>query len=93
MRINGLLTVGAISALRRNLDTCLIFLGHSANQVMKSAQVIDPPQKLISGYLDTVLDCSEKSWQDFRNNLQILLLTQDEALLWMAKIDRTLATH
>jgi hypothetical protein len=33
----------------------------------------------------------EKSWQDFRNQWQILLLTQDEALIWMTRIERALA--
>ena len=36
-------------------------------------------------------ECVEKSWQDYRNSLQILLLTQDEALIWVNKIDRALA--
>ncbi|WP_169248017.1 hypothetical protein [Candidatus Competibacter phosphatis] len=40
--------------------------------------------------MDALSDFVEKSWQDFRNHLQILLLTQDEVLIWVARIDRTL---
>jgi hypothetical protein len=43
--------------------------------------------------MDAMTECVEKSWQDYRNNLQILLLIQDEALIWVARIDRALAAN
>lgn len=92
LRINGLLTLSTLGILRRNLDTCLLCLQHGAEYV-QNTQITDPPEKRVSAYLDVVLDYTEKSWQDFRNNLQILLLAQDEALMWAATFDRTRLIH
>lgn len=89
MRVGGLLGISAISAVRKNLDTYLLWLHHGAEYV-KNARLTDPPEKTVSSYADAVNECVEKSWQDYRNNVQILLLTQDEALIWASKIDRTL---
>jgi subtilase family serine protease len=75
---------------RKTLDTYLLCLQHSATYV-KNARPGDPPEKWVAVCADAMSDCVEKSWQDYRNNLQIMLLTQDEALIWVNKIDRTLA--
>ncbi len=90
LRIAGLMNLGAISAGRRVLDTYLLCLQQGADCVQE-AQVGDPPKQWVNSYIDTLSECAEKSWQDFRNNWQILLLTQDEALIWVAKIERALA--
>lgn len=90
LRIAGLMNLGTISAVRRALDTYLLCLQHGADYV-REAQVDDPPEKWVNSYVDTLSECAEKSWQDFRNNWQILLLTQDEALMWVAKIERAWA--
>lgn len=90
LRIGGLLGIGALSSTRKSLDTYLICLRHYADYA-KSVRVDDPPEGWVADYADAMLECVEKSWQDFRNNLQILLLTQDEALIWMAKIDKALS--
>ncbi|MCC6135694.1 MAG: hypothetical protein LM550_16730 [Candidatus Contendobacter sp.] len=90
LRIAGLMNLGAISAVRRALDTYLLCLQHGADYVHE-AQISDPPEQWVNNYVDTLSECAEKSWQDFRNNWQILLLTQDEALFWFAKIERALA--
>lgn len=92
LRINGLLALSTLGVLRRNLDTCLLCLQHGVEYV-QNTQINDPPEKRISAYLDVMLDCTEKSWQDFRNNLQILLLAQDEALMWTSAMDRTRLIH
>ncbi|RUQ32950.1 MAG: hypothetical protein EKK68_04285 [Candidatus Competibacteraceae bacterium] len=90
LRIAGLMNLGAVSAVRRALDTYLLCLQHGADYA-KEAKIGDPPDKWINNYVDTLSECAEKSWQDFRNNWQILLLTQDEALMWVAKIERAWA--
>ena len=90
LRIAGLMNLGAVSAVRRALDTYLLCLQHGSDYVQQ-AQLSDPPEKWVDSYVDTLSECAEKSWQDFRNNWQILLLTQDEALMWMTKIERALA--
>ncbi|HAO32107.1 MAG TPA: hypothetical protein PLP22_02485 [Candidatus Competibacter sp.] len=89
MRVSGLLGISAISAVRKSLDTYLLWLRHSADYV-KNARLSDPPEKAVSSYADAVNECVEKSWQDYRNNVQILLLTQDEARIWASKVDRAL---
>jgi len=89
LRVGGLLGLSVIGSIRKTLDTYLLFLQHGASYV-KNARPNDPPQKLVSTCADAMSDCVEKSWQDYRNNLQILLLTQDEALIWAGKIDRAL---
>lgn len=92
LRVSGLLGIGVISSVRKSLDTYLICLRHGTDYA-KSVRVTDPPDKWVAGYADAMAECVEKSWQDFRNNLQILLLTQDEALIWVARIDKTLSAN
>lgn len=89
LRISGLLSIGMLSSMRKSLDTYLLCLQHSADYVQQS-QLTDSPRKLVAGYADAMTECTEKSWQDFRNSIQILLLTQDEAIIWVIKIDRAL---
>lgn len=89
MRVCGLLGISTLSAVRKALETYLLCLEHGADYI-KNARLDDTPRKLVAGYADAMNECIEKSWQDYRNHLQIWLLTQDEALLWMKKIDRTL---
>ncbi len=79
-----------LSSVRKTLDTYLLCLQHSADYVHRS-QITDSPRTLVAGYADAMSECNEKSWQDFRNNIQILLLTQDEALIWMNRIEKALA--
>ena len=89
LRASGLMSLGAISSARKAMDTYLLCLRHGAEYV-EQARLTDPPAKLVVVYVDALSDFVEKSWQDFRNHLQILLLTQDEVLIWVARIDRTL---
>lgn len=88
-RVSGLMGIGALSALRKTLDLYLLSLQHSANYV-KNAKLHDRPEKAVSTYADAMSECVEQSWQNYRNHLQICLLTQDEALIWVGKIDRAL---
>lgn len=90
LRIGGLMGISAISAARKALDTYSLCLRHGAEYV-KNARVDDPPQKLMVICADALSECAEKNWQDFRNNIQIYLLTQDEALIWVARIERALS--
>ena len=90
LRVGGLMGIGVIGSIRKTLDTYLLCLQHGATYV-KDARPSDPPEKWVVVYADAMSECVEKSWQDYRNNLQIMLLTQDEALIWAGKIDRTLA--
>lgn len=90
LRIAGLMNLGAISSVRRALETYLVCSQHS----LESLQTLQPgiaPEKWMLASVDNLNEFVEKSWQDFRNNLQIWLLTQDEALIWLAKIERTLS--
>lgn len=89
LRVGGLIGIGALSAVRKTLDTYLLCLQHGANY-MNQINTADSPENLAAGCVDAVAECVEKSWQDFRNNLQIVLLTQDEALIWVARIDKAL---
>ncbi|MCC8997986.1 MAG: hypothetical protein LM522_00570, partial [Candidatus Contendobacter sp.] len=82
LRISGLLGIGMLSSARKTLDTYLLCLQHGTDY-MKQSRISDSPDKLMAGYADAMTECVEKSWQDFRNNIQILLLTQDEALIWV----------
>ena len=90
LRVSGLLNIAALSSVRKALDTYLLILQHSA-ELAKHLQPSDPAQKWLAVCVDTASECAEKSWQDFRNQWQILLLTQDEALIWMTRIERALA--
>lgn len=90
LRIAGLMNIGFISAMRRALDSYLLYLRHSIDYV-KDAGTTDSPEKWVDLYVDAMSECVEQSWQDFRNNLQITLLTQDEALIWAARIEKALA--
>ncbi len=90
LRVGGLLGIGALSSVRKSMDTYLICLRHYADYA-KNVRASDPPEQWVAGYADAMVECAEKSWQDFRNNLQILLLTQDEALIWIARIDKALS--
>ena len=89
LRVSGLIGISMLSSVRKMLDTYLLCLQHSADYVQQS-QLTDSPRKLVAGYADAMTECTEKSWQDFRNSIQILLLTQDEAIIWVIKIDRAL---
>ena len=90
LRVGGLLGIGFIGAIRKALDTYLLYLRHGA-EYAKNARPDDPPEKWVVFYADAMSEHVDKSWQDYRNNLQILWLTQDEALIWIGKIDRVLA--
>lgn len=90
LRVTGLLSMAAIGSVSKALDTYLLLLRHGAESA-KNIQPSDPAKKWMGVCVDTTSECVEKSWQDFRNQLQILLLTQDEALIWMTRIERALA--
>lgn len=91
LRLGGLLGLGILGSVRKTLDTYLICMRHGAG--VWTPPPTDPPGKLVAGCMDAMTECVEKSWQDYRNNLQILLLIQDEALIWVARIDRALAAN
>ena len=90
MRVSGLLSLSLVGSVRKGLETYLLCLRHGADYI-KSASLGDTPEKAVSTYADAMNECVEKSWQDYRNSLQIWLLTQDEALIWVNQIDRALA--
>ncbi len=92
LRITGLLNIAALSSAHKAMDTYLLVLRHSAESA-KHLQPGDPAQKWLAVCVDTASECVEKSWQDFRNQWQILLLTQDEALIWMTRIERAFAEN
>ncbi|KAB2936569.1 MAG: hypothetical protein F9K25_00365 [Candidatus Contendobacter sp.] len=89
LRLGGLMGIGMLGAVRKTLDTYLVCLRHGVD-CMAQSPVADSPEKLVIGCVDATTECIERSWQDYRNNLQILLLTQDEALIWVTRIDRAL---
>ena len=88
-RLSGLVGVGMLGAVRKMLDTYLVCLQYGA-EYLAQPQSADPLERLVAGYADMMTECVERSWQDYRNNLQIFLLTQDEALIWVARIDKAL---
>lgn len=90
MRVTGLLNIAALSSVRKTLDTYLLCLQHGAESA-KTIRPGDPAKQWMVVCVQTASECVEKSWQDFRNQWQILLLTQDEALIWMTRIERALA--
>jgi hypothetical protein len=92
LRVTGLLNIAAIGSVSKALDTYLLLLQHGAASA-QNIQIDDPAKKWMVVCVDTASECVEKSWQDFRNQLQILLLTQDEALIWMTRIERALAEN
>jgi len=89
LRLGGLMGVGVLGAVRKTLDIYLVCLRHGAEHMARS-RIADSPERLVIDYADAMTECVEQSWQDYRNNLQILLLTHDEALIWIARIDRAL---
>ena len=89
VRVGGLIGIGMLGSVRKSLDTYLVCLQHGA-EYMTQMQITDPPERLVAGYADAITECVEKSWQDYRNNLQIFLLAQDEALIWVTRIDGAL---
>lgn len=92
LRIAGLINIGFLSSVRRSLDSYLLYL-RQGTDCLREAQTTDSPEKWVGIYADTMTECVEKTWQDFRNNLQIMLLTQDEALIWATRIERTLGQN
>ncbi|HRF44829.1 MAG TPA: hypothetical protein PLD30_11425 [Candidatus Competibacteraceae bacterium] len=90
LRINGLINIAAIGSVRRSLDTYLLFL-QQGTKSMQNTQLTGSPVNWIVVSVDNFGEYVEKSWQDFRNQVQILLLTQDEALIWMNRIEKALA--
>ena len=90
LRISGLINIAAIGSVRRSLDTYLLCL-QQGTKSMQNVQTTDSPVKWIVVSVDNFGEYVEKSWQDFRNQVQILLLTQDEALIWINRIERALA--
>ena len=89
LRVSGLANLAMLSSLDKMLETYLIGLQHGAG-LLTEAEISADPQRFIAGYADTMIECVEKSWQDFRNHLQILLLTQQEGLVWLGRIDQAL---
>lgn len=89
LRLGGLMGIGVLGAVRKALDIYLVCLQHGAGYVA-GFRIADSPERLVADYADVMTECVERSWQDFRNNLQIFLLTQDEALIWIARIDQAL---
>jgi hypothetical protein len=89
LRISGLMGIAMFSSARKALDTYLLCLRHNTDY-LKHSRIAHSPEKFVSSYADAMTECVEKSLQDFRNNIQILLLTQDEALIWVARIDKAL---
>jgi len=84
--------IGMLSTVRKTLDTYLVCVQRGAECITYSP-LTGSPEQLMTDCVDAMTECVEKSWQDFRNNIQILLLTQDEALIWVARIDRALAAE
>lgn len=89
LRMSGLMGIGMLSSVRRTLDTYLLCLQHGADHVRRF-RATDSPKVFAADCADAMTECVEKSWQDFRNTIQIVLLTQDEALIWAARIDKAL---
>ena len=89
LRLTGLIGISMLGTVRKTLDTYLVCLEHGAEYVAR-LQLPDPPERWVAGYADVMTECVERSWQDYRNNLQIFLLTQDEALIWVSRIDKAL---
>lgn len=87
LRIGGLMHIAAIGSVRRSLDTYLLCL-QQGTKSMQNTQATNSPVKWIVVSVNNFGEYVEKSWQDFRNQVQILFLTQDEALIWMNRIER-----
>lgn len=85
LRIGTLVGVGMLSTLRKTIN-------HYPS-CFQSSELVDwsRPDEQFGHCLDTVSRCIETSWQDYRNGLQIFMLTQDEMQIWAAKIGKTLA--
>ena len=92
LRIAGLMNLGAISSVRRALETYLL-CSQRGLECLHTLQPGNKQEKWVIAHIDMASEYVERSWQDFRNNLQILLLTQDEALMWLAKIEKTLSNR
>lgn len=92
LRVSGLLGIAMLGALNKALGGYLLCLQHSS-ELMREAESNAPPEQLVAGYVDAVSEYVENSWQDFRNHLQIMLLTQGEATAWLNQIDRALLTE
>lgn len=90
LRVSGLTSISMLSALNKALDTYLVCLRYGAALATDHTGALVEPKQFATGYIDAITECVERSWQDFRNHTQIMLLTQDEALIWMARIDQAL---
>lgn len=89
LRVSGLLGIAMLGALNKALSSYLLGLQHGS-KLLREAESNAPPEQLMAGYVDALSECMENSWQDFRNHLQIMLLTQGEATVWLNRIDRAL---
>lgn len=89
LRLGGLMGIGVLGTVRKTLDIYLVCLQHGVEHMARSP-IAGASEDWVVGCVDAMTECVEKSWQDYRNNLQILLLTQDEALIWVARIDQAL---
>ena len=89
-RFARLTGVGTISSTYKQVDTCLLYLKRSFEGLEKAQQDCSMPG-FIDHHWHTLLECADKSVEDFRNDLTVIFLTQEETKVWMSKIDRALA--
>lgn len=88
-RLVRLTSVSAISSIYKRVDTCLLYLKRSFEGLEKSQQV-GSMEGLVNSYWRTVHECADKYVEDFRNDMQVVLLTQEESRVWISKIDQAL---
>lgn len=84
-RLARLTGVSAIHAVYKRLDTCLLYFKRSFEGLEKSQQA-GSPETLVDNYWETVRECSDKYVEDFRNDLQVISLTQEESRIWISRI-------
>jgi hypothetical protein len=86
-RLARLTSVSAISAIYKRVDTCLLYLKRSFEGLEKSQQT-GSMEDLVDNYWRTVRECTDKYVEDFRNDIQVVSLTQEESRVWISRIDQ-----
>jgi hypothetical protein len=91
-RFGSLAAIGAFSAVHKLLDLYLLY--HKGNDAaLHNLQQHGSLHRFGFAYWDILLACADKSREDYCNSLQALLLTQEEALVWMQRFQKALAAR
>ncbi len=90
LRLGRMTGVGAIGVAYKQLDTNLLCLRRSLEGLEKAQQGASWVDLLAHCWV-AWSECNDKCTEDFRNDLQVMMLAWEEAPVWMSRKDEALA--